>query len=157
MTTNATCDIYIEHVSSHEAMPSDAQITAWAQTVLKALDIHIGAAIVFIDQAEMTALNRQYRDKEGPTNVLSFPFEPPCGMVKETLGDVIICTDVVEEEAKAQAKTFQSHLAHMLTHSLLHLLGYDHQDDAQAQAMETLEIKLLHQLGFANPYEEHHT
>ena len=109
-----------------------------------------------VELDEMTELNEQYRQKAGPTNVLSFPFESPPGLpadlVESTLGDVVVCAAVVMREAAEQGKTLIAHWAHMIVHGTLHLLGYDHIQDSDAKKMESLEIAVLAGLGYANPY-----
>ena len=101
----------------------------------------------------MTELNSQYRHKAYPTNVLSFPFDMPD--IEETpfLGDIVICASVVNEEAIEQNKLPEAHWAHMVVHGTLHLLGYDHETEADANIMEPEETHILHRLGFANPYQ----
>jgi conserved hypothetical protein TIGR00043 len=84
---------------------------------------------------------------------LSFPSDLPIEIDEEILGDVVICTDVVTDEAKAQNKTFDEHLTHMAIHGTLHLMGYDHIDETEASVMESLEIKILEKIGIANPYQ----
>lgn len=110
-----------------------------------------------VDVNEIHQLNLQYRQKDKPTNVLSFPSEIPPGLSREDMegyiGDIIICADVVEREAVEQHKTSEEHWAHMLVHGCLHLLGYDHINEEEAEEMESLEIKILSQLGYSNPYE----
>jgi len=101
---------------------------------------------------ESQQLNHQYRDKNKPTNVLSFPFQNPPGLTLPLLGDLVVCKSVVENEAIEQNKTLKEHWAHMLIHGTLHLLGYDHIDPQDAIEMESLESKLLIELGFADPY-----
>src|SRR5690606_500913 len=109
-------------------------------------------SIRIVDRDEIQALNAQYRHKNTPTNVLSFPCELPPAVDVPLLGDIVICAQVVQEEAAAQHKAELSHWAHMVVHGTLHLLGYDHMDDAEANEMESLEIEILNTLGFANPY-----
>jgi probable rRNA maturation factor len=108
--------------------------------------------IRLVDTAEIQLLNRTYREKDKPTNVLSFPSELPKEIDMAILGDVVICITVVQIEANAQSKTFENHLMHMVIHGILHLLGYDHIKDNEADEMEGLEIKILAGLGIDNPY-----
>jgi|AJXC01.1.fsa_nt_gi conserved hypothetical protein TIGR00043 len=109
--------------------------------------------IRIVDKTEIQNLNKTYRHKNQPTNVLSFPSDLPIEIDEEILGDVVICTDVVTDEAKAQNKTFDEHLTHMAIHGTLHLMGYDHIDETEASVMESLEIKILEKIGIANPYQ----
>ena len=109
-------------------------------------------AIRIVDPDESQQLNFQYRQKNKPTNVLSFPFEAIPGVSFPLLGDLIICAPIVLAEAKAQDKILESHWAHMIIHGVLHLLGYDHIEAKKAEKMENLEVKLLAKLGYANPY-----
>ena len=120
------------------------------------------ASVLFTSDADVHALNKEWRGKDKPTNVLSFPFEMPEGLPEDAmeplLGDIILCAPVVRREAAEQNKTLQAHWAHMVTHGVLHLLGYDHIDDEDAQIMEAMEIRALNEQGFADPYNiEPHT
>ena len=108
-----------------------------------------------VDNQESQQLNHQYRDKDRPTNVLSFPFEAPPGIDMPLLGDLVICAQVVEDEAKQQGKPVINHWAHMIVHGTLHLLGFDHIEEAQAEEMESLEIALLAKLDIDDPYQDH--
>lgn len=121
-----------------------------------------------VDEDESQQLNRDYRQVDKPTNVLSFPYEaeafdltlleaedaldtePDCELAY--LGDLVICAEVVAKEALQQAKPLKAHWAHMIVHGTLHLLGYDHIDEAEAEVMEALEVDIMHRLGFTNPY-----
>jgi len=104
-----------------------------------------------VDETESAELNSGYRGKDYPTNVLSFPFEVPEGMELDLLGDLVICADVVKREAEEQGKTLQAHWAQMVIHGMLHLQGYDHQNDQEAEIMESLEVRLLGELGLSGP------
>ena len=120
------------------------------------VDCEIGIACV--DLAESQELNLQYREKDKPTNVLSFPSDIPEEMLSlldaEPLGDLVICIPVVLQEATEQQKTPSDHFTHLLIHGILHLLGYDHEtSEAEAEEMEALEIEILKKLGIANPYQ----
>ena len=111
-----------------------------------------------MEAEESQALNREYRGKDKPTNVLSFPSELPeevlDSLPREPLGDIIICVPVVFAEAAEQGKAARDHWAHLTVHGVLHLLGFDHIEDDEAEEMEGLEIRVLAGLGIANPYLE---
>ena len=138
------------------AAPIDeAQIIAWAEAAR--LDAAGDVTIRVVDNAEMQNLNREYRDKDYPTNVLSFPADLPPELAAQIddaeLGDIVISAEVVAAEATEQGKALNAHWAHMLVHGMLHLQGYDHIEDNEAAEMEALEVKILAHIGFANPYE----
>jgi len=139
-------------------LPSPGDFEHWVRTALDGLLGEADAvelSIRIVDTEESAELNQTYRHKTGPTNVLSFPFEAPEAIdfeEPELLGDLVICAPVVAQEATEQKKQPQSHWAHMVIHGTLHLLGYDHIEDADAHEMETLEIKLMEKLGYDNPY-----
>ncbi|TRW49423.1 rRNA maturation RNase YbeY [Aliidiomarina halalkaliphila] len=138
-------------------LPSDTQIESYVLAVFKHLAIeHAELTIRITDAAEVQTLNREYRDKDKPTNVLSFPFEAdlPPGITLDLplLGDVILCEEVVRAEARAQNKALAHHFAHLVVHGTLHLLGYDHITDTEADAMEALERAILAALEIADPY-----
>lgn len=108
-----------------------------------------------VGEVEMQALNSQFRQKDTPTNVLSFPFELPVGLTFEDyphLGDMVICVSLAATESHQQHKSFQAHFTHLLVHGCLHLLGYDHLEDQEAEVMEQLERKILSALGYPDPY-----
>ena len=107
-----------------------------------------------VDEDESQTLNATYRDKDKPTNVLSFPFEAPPGVELPLLGDLVVCKQVVEDEAVEQNKLLSHHWAHMLVHGTLHLLGYDHINDDEAEHMESLEVQILNSLGIDDPYSD---
>lgn len=117
-------------------------------------DVEFELTVRIVDRQEITALNHQYRHKNKATNVLSFPAELPDHIDLPLLGDLVICADVVRQEAIEQHKTLTAHWAHMLVHGTLHLLGYDHIDDDEAKEMEDLEVIILDKLEVANPYLE---
>lgn len=133
-------------------LPSEEQINKWLNVILPQFMPNAELTIRIVDEAESQQLNNTYRHKDKPTNVLSFPFESPIEIETPLLGDIVICKQIVEQEAKEQNKSLSSHWAHMITHGCLHLLGYDHIDDEEAQEMESLEIEIMAELGFANPY-----
>ncbi|MCK5873375.1 MAG: rRNA maturation RNase YbeY [Alcanivoracaceae bacterium] len=142
-------------------LPVQEQVQRWAESAARLAGGAAGEiAIRIVDEAESRALNHDYRGKDYPTNVLSFPFELPEGMPEEMrvelgegiIGDIAICAPVVEREAKDQGKAVEAHWAHMVIHGVLHLLGHDHVEDAGAEIMEALEIRALAELGYPNPY-----
>lgn len=140
-------------------LPEPESIQCWANAAVKQArpaESDLQMTVRIVDEAEISQLNETYRHKKGPTNVLSFPFELPPGMPAEAreplLGDVVVCAAVVTQEAAAQHKSVEEHWAHMIVHGALHLLGYDHQTEIDAQKMEALETDVLGDLGYPNPY-----
>lgn len=136
------------------------QIKKNIETALRhvGFDVNCEIGIACVDIAESHELNLQYREKDKPTNVLSFPSDIPEEMLSlldaEPLGDLVICIPVVLQEAAEQQKTPNDHFNHLLVHGVLHLLGYDHEtSEAEAEEMEALEIEILKKLGIANPYQ----
>ena len=134
-------------------LPEQALFETWVNQILGRFNQDFELTIRVVDNAESQQLNHQYRGKDKPTNVLSFPFEVPEGIELNLLGDLVICADVVSQEAQEQNKTLTAHWAHMVAHGCLHLLGYDHINDNEAVEMESLETEILAELGFSNPYE----
>lgn len=110
-------------------------------------------SIRIVDAEEGRQLNQQYRQRDYATNVLSFPADLPPAIKLPLLGDLIICAPVIARESIEQGKTLRDHYAHMTVHGVLHLLGFDHMNDVDAEKMETLEARVLAGLGIANPYE----
>nr|WP_031433741.1 rRNA maturation RNase YbeY [Methylomarinum vadi] len=135
-------------------LPDSDQFQQWVDAALGDSETDNEIVIRVVDEDESSQLNQQYRHKSGPTNILSFPFEAPPGMELELLGDLVVCAPVVAREAKRQQKKLLDHWAHIIVHGVLHLLGYDHIDDADAERMESLEINILQQLNIRNPYLE---
>lgn len=146
----------VQNVFDGAGVPKESQLQAWAQAAWLGRDSS-EVTIRIVDASESQALNYQYRGKDKPTNVLSFPFEAPAGITVALAGDLVICAPVVESEATEQRKERANHWAHMVIHGMLHLQGYDHIDDQDAEAMEALEIRLLSQFGFGNPYATEET
>ena len=140
-----------------EPVPEEDDLRRWICTALDHLAPEKDAEVCLrlVGEAEMSALNRDYRGKTGPTNVLSFPADLPPELDLPLLGDIVICTPVVAREAAEQGKAPAAHWAHMAVHGSLHLLGHDHVEEADAVAMETLETTILAQLGFPCPYPDH--
>jgi probable rRNA maturation factor len=149
--------IEIQRISTITDVPDDAQIEQWANVALNDLTDSIEMVIRIVDEDESAQLNETYRHKSGATNVLSFPFEVPEEIELNLLGDLVICAPILAREAQSQNKTIMAHWAHIIIHGTLHLLGYDHIDDADAQEMEEKEIALLQTLSISNPYDDNST
>jgi probable rRNA maturation factor len=132
--------------------PSGRSLNTWARAALGTRAGAVELAVRLVPPAESRRLNRHYRGKDAPTNVLSFPAEVSAAVQPRPLGDVVICPAVLKREARAQGKSERAHWAHLLVHGVLHLVGYDHEGDADARRMERREIAVLRRLGFANPY-----
>ncbi|CBJ82320.1 putative metal-dependent hydrolase [Xenorhabdus bovienii str. Jollieti] len=135
-----------------EGLPDEALFQRWLESILPQFQAESEVTIRLVDEAESHDLNLTYRGKDKPTNVLSFPFEAPPEVELPLLGDLIICRQVVEQEAEEQQKTVEEHWAHMVIHGSLHLLGYDHIEDDEAEEMESLETEILQKMGYADPY-----
>jgi probable rRNA maturation factor len=135
-------------------LPSPVSFRRWAEAALRGARHRKAAelAIRIVGTDEGLALNRDYRGKAYATNVLSFPVELPPGVKLPMIGDLAICAPVVAREAAEQGKPVQHHWAHLTVHGVLHLLGHDHEVDAEAEAMEALETRILAGLGIADPY-----
>lgn len=137
-----------------EDLPSEAKLQGWLDGTILGFQTEAEVTVRIVDEAESRELNLTYRGKDKPTNVLSFPFEAPPGMELPLLGDLVICRQVVEQEAIEQNKPLEAHWAHMVVHGSLHLLGYDHIEDEEAEEMEQLERDIMQELGFADPYQD---
>ncbi len=170
--------VELQNVSSQAGLPDAASVSQWVALALSRVDDaqirNAELCVRFVDAAEGAQLNAQFRQIDKATNVLSFPADVtlesvanPVAVapmaVQQTaaesqdslpvlLGDLVVCGPVVAAEAVEQGKTLTDHAAHLVVHGVLHLLGYDHETDLEAQAMESLEISLLAELGIANPY-----
>ena len=152
-----TLRVEVQRADPDIAAPDDDFIRAWIALALEAAgqgrDADVSVRIV--DSGEMRVLNRDYREKDQPTNVLSFPAGPVAGLPEAEpipIGDIVICADVVSAEAAEQSKPPQDHWAHMLVHGTLHLLGFDHIENDEAAAMEALETRTLAARGIPDPY-----
>ena len=135
-------------------VPDKPQFQLWVDSALKLLDETCEVSIRLVDDGESAELNSNYRGKSYSTNVLSFPFDSPIVMEPRLLGDLVICVPVVEKEACDQGKEQDEHWAHLVVHSCLHLLGYDHIEDNDAEIMEALEVTILQTLNIDDPYKE---
>ena len=142
-------------LASTGAAPALADLQRWCELALRQRSGDSELTIRLVDEAEGRELNRTWRQKDYATNVLSFPADVPDELLDiPLLGDLVICVPVVEREAAAQGKALAAHWAHLVIHGCLHLLGYDHIDDAEAEEMEELERQLLAELGHPAPYAE---
>jgi probable rRNA maturation factor len=148
-----TLQMEIENAST-EAVPDPQLMRHWVATALSAASrTGVEICVRIVSAEEGRNLNRIYRQRDYATNVLSFPADLPAELNLPLLGDLAICATVVAREAVEQGKAENAHWAHMLVHGTLHLLGYDHIDDDEAEQMEALETAILVDLGFAPPYE----
>jgi probable rRNA maturation factor len=145
-------ELEVQRQSSASNLPSDSELQAWVSKALEGQKETAELVVRIVDADEIQALNAQYRHKDKPTNVLSFPSEIPEIVASPLLGDIVICAGVVADEAQAQGKPLMAHWAHMIVHGVLHLLGYDHIVESDAQQMEHLECSILSTMGFQDPY-----
>ena len=146
---------YIDlQIATESAHPDAEQFQTWVDSALSGFERDSEVTIRLVGVAESAELNSQYRHKSGPTNILSFPFEAPPGVALDLLGDLVICAPVLAREAAEQGKLPEHHWAHITVHGVLHLLGYDHIEEQDAEQMEALEIDILSRLNIANPYLE---
>ena len=161
------CDVSVQFATGKRGVPHPRALKRWAESALSSkpvtstlrrpLRAGAGLTIRVVGAAESRKLNHAWRGKDKPTNVLSFPSGLQDGTGKQTdepfpLGDLVICAPVVAREAREQSKSVQAHWAHMVVHGVLHLLGYDHEVDKDADIMEAREVTLLANLGYLNPY-----
>ncbi|TXK62578.1 rRNA maturation RNase YbeY [Alkalisalibacterium limincola] len=135
-----------------KGLPSPQSFRGWVSAVLLGRIRRADLAIRIVDAREGRSLNRHYRGKDYATNVLSFPAELPEGVNLPVLGDIVLCAPVVAKEAAEQGKTLKAHYAHLTIHGVLHLLGMDHDDPREADAMEQLEREVLAGLEIDDPY-----
>ena len=147
-------NVEIQTIFTSPEQPSEAQIQLWIDTALTDIQRDTEIVVRIVDEQESAELNETYRHKQGATNILSFSVEIPEGIDLNLLGDLVICVPVLEKEARQQGKILAHHWAHIIIHGVLHLLGYDHLDDEQAEEMESKEIILLQKLNIPNPYEQ---
>ena len=151
---SATLTVNVGYATSRKGVPTSASFRLWVEAALRGAKRRKATelSIRIVDTKEGRTLNRDYRGKDYATNVLSFPVELPPGVKLPLIGDLVICAPVVAREAKEQGKPARNHWAHMTVHGVLHLLGYDHIDDDEAEAMEALETRILAGLGIDDPY-----
>lgn len=160
-------DVEVQNPNEYQYLPSLVDLKDWCQAALQgekkdSPQTDYSVLVRVVDEVESADLNGTYREKKGPTNILSFPTELPDFMLdipdlKEQashLGDLIVCEPVMRQEASEQNKPVLAHWAHLIVHGVLHLQGFDHIDATEAQHMEALEIAILDQLGYSNPYAD---
>jgi probable rRNA maturation factor len=154
---SAPVTLSVGYAVSRKGVPASASFRQWVEAALRGAKRRKAAelAIRIVDAKEGRTLNRDYRGKDYATNVLSFPVELPPGVNLPLIGDLVICAPVVAREAAEQGKAARHHWAHMTVHGVLHLIGYDHIDDQEAEQMEALETHILAGLGIDDPYAVH--
>ncbi|XOV77779.1 MAG: rRNA maturation RNase YbeY [Aestuariibacter sp.] len=151
-------DVQIALENDHD-LPDELQLQTWVALALSHAETEqtketAELTLRFVEPQEIQQLNRDYRGKDKPTNVLSFPFEAIPGIELNLLGDVVICPQIMRQEANEQQKNPAHHYAHLVVHGVLHLLGYDHIDEEEAEHMESLEVEILTKLGIDDPYQD---
>lgn len=143
----------VQVAASGRGLPRKPAIARWARAALRGVRRkRVALGVRLVGRRESARLNAVYRGKRGPTNVLSFSFEAPPGAKSDLLGDLVICADVVRREARALRRPEAAHWAHMVVHGIMHLRGYDHENDKDAARMERREARTLQALGYPNPY-----
>ena len=147
-------DLAVSYALPRKGLPAPASFRRWAEATLQERLRRVDLAIRLVGDREGRALNRHYRGKDYATNVLSFPAELPedVRMKMPVLGDIVMCAPVIAREAREQGKPLNAHYAHLTVHGILHLLGWDHENEREAEAMETLEREILGSMGFEDPY-----
>jgi len=156
--------VIVQRVEADTNTPADSKFLEWVESALNSakgravgIDKSAELTIRVVGRDESAEFNRQYRNKSGPTNILSFPFEKPEGLPVEAalnfpLGDLLICSPLVVEEAHSQNRSVESHWAHLVVHGVLHLLGMDHIGNSDAEEMESMEAEILANMGISDPY-----
>ena len=151
-------DVAVGYAAPRAGIPAATSFRRWVAAALAGRIREADLAIRIVDEKEGRSLNHHYRGKDYATNVLSFPAELPEGLPKGVklplLGDLVLCSPVIAREAREQGKPLRAHYAHLTVHGALHLLGWDHDDDKEAEAMEQLERDILAELGLPDPYAE---
>ncbi len=147
-----TLELEIQNLTQLDRIPAESSFIEWSLAAIRDERERSEMVIRLVDEQEIKDLNREYCGKDRPTNVLSFPSNLPAVVDSDLLGDLVICAPVVAREAEEQGKTEEAHWAHMVVHGVLHLLGYDHLQQDEAETMEQLERKVMAGLGFQDPY-----
>ncbi len=145
-------EVAVQYATDWPDLPDENQLKLWVKAALKGLKENAVLTIRIVDEDEGTQLNERWRKSQGPTNVLSFTHEGEPEIAPDLLGDIVVCAPVVAREAKEQNKDIDAHWAHMVIHGVLHLNGFDHIKPEDADTMENLEIKILEELNYNNPY-----
>lgn len=144
----------VQYATQSTEVPDKTALARWARAALAGAPVNAELTVRIVDEPESAGLNERYRRKQGPTNVLSFPYDEPPAADGRLVGDLVVCAPVVQREARAQGKPETAHWAHMVVHGIMHLRGYDHMDQQEAAVMEGLEVEVLRKLGFPNPYSD---
>ena len=153
MTVQVDIQNACDSTECDQSLPDDPQVSCWVRQVVQDVNRPQSTVTIrFVGEQDMIRLNGRFRGRYQATNVLSFPYTGPEEPAEGLLGDVIVCLPVVDRQARDQEKSFTAHLCHMVVHGVLHLLGYDHEDDAEAAEMEHREIEILRHFGFPDPY-----
>jgi probable rRNA maturation factor len=142
----------IQYQSEQPGLPNPEKIQSWVDAALSDFGRDTEVVVRIVDEIESAQLNKQYRHKEGPTNVLSFPSDLPENSGLNLIGDLVICAPIVQRESWEQRKPVEHHWAHMIVHGVLHLVGFDHIKTQDAETMENKEIQILKQLNICDPY-----
>lgn len=146
-------DLQLAVDAARHDVPAKRAIAGWIKAALAEQCERAELTVRVVEASEIAELNQTYRHKAGPTNVLSFESDLPLELRGAFLGDVVVCPEVLEREAVEQGKSLEAHWAHMMVHGALHLLGFDHIDEAEAQEMERMETAIMHTLKFSDPYQ----
>lgn len=153
--SDQSLQVVVQVAEDVSGVPEEADWSGWVRKAVQA-GAHDAAGVVtirIVNSQESAALNENWRSKSGPTNVLAFPAPADDLPANEAeIGDLVVCLPVAMAEAAEQGKSLIAHLAHLVMHGTLHLLGFDHQHDAEAEQMESVEIELMQELGFEDPY-----
>jgi probable rRNA maturation factor len=145
-------EIDIQYATDINNLPKEDLIKEWVISSLNGYIENAELTIRIVGEAEATQLNKKWRNAQGPTNVLSFPYSNLNETAHNIQGDIVLCAPVITREAAEQRKSVNAHCAHMIVHGILHLLGYDHTNDNDAKKMESLEITILKELDIPDPY-----
>lgn len=152
VATGPKLALWLRNEAGRRGVPVRASFEHWIGAALTGQRQRLAVNLLIVGTRRGRAFNRDFRGRDHATNVLSFPYEPLPHEKSDLLGDLVICAPVVVREAREQRKPLRAHYAHLVVHGTLHLLGHDHERDADAERMETLETRILARLGIPNPY-----